>query len=53
VTLGLVPESVIEERPSWTLAVNRNQALLGKTMLVLRRRCETVIDIAGRVGVAP
>jgi diadenosine tetraphosphate (Ap4A) HIT family hydrolase len=46
VTCKLAPESVIEERPSWTLAVNRNQDLLGKTMLVLRRRCEAVIDIA-------
>jgi diadenosine tetraphosphate (Ap4A) HIT family hydrolase len=46
VTLSLLPESVIEERPSWTLAVNRNQDLLGKTMLVLRRRCDAVIDIA-------
>ena len=46
VTLSLLPESVIEERPSWTLAVNRNQHLLGKTMLVLRRYCTAVIDIA-------
>jgi diadenosine tetraphosphate (Ap4A) HIT family hydrolase len=46
VTLSLLPESVIEERPSWTLAVNRNQDLLGKTMLVLRRHCDAVIDIA-------
>lgn len=45
-TLSLLPESVIEARPSWTLAVNRNQDLLGKTMLVLRRRCTSVIDIA-------
>jgi diadenosine tetraphosphate (Ap4A) HIT family hydrolase len=27
-------------------AVNRNQDLMGKTMLVLRRPCTTVIDIA-------
>jgi hypothetical protein len=45
-TLSLLPESVIEERSSWTLAVNRNQDLLGKTMLVLRRHCTSVIDIA-------
>ena len=44
-SLRLLPESVIEERPSWTLAVNRNQDLLGKTMLVLRRHCTTVIDV--------
>jgi diadenosine tetraphosphate (Ap4A) HIT family hydrolase len=36
---------VIEDRPSWTLAVNRNQHLLGQTMLVLRRPCTAVIDI--------
>ena len=46
VTLSLLPESVIEERPPWTLAVNRNQDLLGRTMVVLRRHCTTVIDIA-------
>jgi diadenosine tetraphosphate (Ap4A) HIT family hydrolase len=46
VTLSLLPESVIEEQPGWTLAVNRNQDLLGKTMLVLRRHCTAVIDIA-------
>ena len=45
-TLSLLPESVIEQRPSWTLAVNRNQDLLGTTMLVLRRHCTAVIDIA-------
>ena len=45
-TLSLLPESVIEERPSWTLAVNRNQDLLGKAMVVLRRHGTTVIDIA-------
>jgi diadenosine tetraphosphate (Ap4A) HIT family hydrolase len=46
VTLSLLPESVIEVRPSWTLAVNCNQDLLGKTVLVLRRHCTAVIDIA-------
>jgi diadenosine tetraphosphate (Ap4A) HIT family hydrolase len=46
VTLRLLPESVIEERPSWTLAINLNQDLLGKSMLVLRRHCTAVIDIA-------
>ena len=43
--LSLSPETVIEERPSWNSAVNRNQDLLGKTMLVLQRPCESVIDI--------
>lgn len=46
VSLDLLGESVIEERPIWTLAVNRNQDLLAKTMLVLRRPCTTVIGIA-------
>ena len=45
VPLRLVPETVIEERPSWTLAINRNQDLLGKTMLVLRRPCTAVVDL--------
>ena len=45
VPLSLIPESVIEERPAWTLAVNRNQDLLGKTILVLRRACTAVIEI--------
>ena len=45
VSLILSPETVIETRPSWTLAVNRNQDLLGKTMLVLHRSCNAVIDV--------
>jgi diadenosine tetraphosphate (Ap4A) HIT family hydrolase len=45
VPLRLIPESVIEETPAWTLAVNRNQGLLGKTMLVLRRECSAVIEM--------
>ncbi len=43
-SLSLLRESVIEDRPDWTLAVNRNQHLLGKTMLVLRRHCTAVSD---------
>jgi diadenosine tetraphosphate (Ap4A) HIT family hydrolase len=45
VPLRLMPETVIEERPAWTLAVNRNQDLLGKTLLVLQRACDAVVDI--------
>jgi len=45
VPLSLSPETVIEERPSWTIAVNRNQDLLGKTTLVLQRTCEAAVDI--------
>ncbi len=40
-----MPETVIEEREHWTLAVNRNQDLLGKTMVVLRRPCVEVVGI--------
>jgi len=43
--LSLSPETVIEEGTCWTLAVNRNQDLLGKTMLVLQRTCDSVINI--------
>lgn len=45
VSLDLLPETVIEERPLWRLAVNRNQDLLGKSMVVLRRDCTAVIDV--------
>ncbi|XVU30034.1 HIT family protein [Actinoplanes sp. CA-054009] len=40
--LTLVPETVIEAGPLWTLAVNRNQNLLGKCMLVANRHVESV-----------
>ena len=43
--LDLLPETVIEERPRWTIALNRNQDLLGKTMVVLRRPCTAVVDM--------
>ncbi len=43
--LHLIPETVIEEREHWTLAVNRNQDLLGKTMIVLRRPCAEVLAL--------
>lgn len=42
---ALDPATVIEDRESWILAVNRNQNLLGKTMLVLRRPCSAVTDL--------
>ena len=41
----LDPATVIEERGPWVLAVNRNQNLLGKTMLVLDRPCVAVTDL--------
>ena len=45
VGLQLIPETVIEERQLWTLAVNRNQHLLGRSMIVLRRDCTAVVDV--------
>jgi diadenosine tetraphosphate (Ap4A) HIT family hydrolase len=44
-TYQLVPATVIEEGRLWTLAVNANQNLLGKTMLVARRPVESVTDL--------
>jgi diadenosine tetraphosphate (Ap4A) HIT family hydrolase len=43
----LMPESVIARRPLWTIALNRNQNLLGKSMLVLDRSCAAVTDVRG------
>ena len=40
-----LPESLVETGEHWLLAVNRNQNLLGKTMLILRRPCGAVVDI--------
>lgn len=45
VSYELDPATVVQEGDVWVLAVNRNQNLLGKTMLVLRRPCSAVIDI--------
>jgi len=36
---------VVEGGPTWTIAVNLNQNLLGKTMIVLNRRCRSVTDL--------
>ena len=44
-TLDLIPGTIIEDGPIWILAVNRNQDLLGKTMVVLRRPCTAVIEL--------
>lgn len=43
--LALLPETVIQRGAIWTMAVNRNQDLLGKTMLVLERPCSAVTDL--------
>jgi diadenosine tetraphosphate (Ap4A) HIT family hydrolase len=38
-------ETVVEAGPIWMIAVNMNQNLLGKTMVVLNRRCESVTEL--------
>lgn len=43
--MSLQPESVVEVGRLWTVAVNYNQDLLGKTMLVLNRACVSVTDV--------
>lgn len=47
---GLIPESLVERGDLWTIAVNRNQDLLGKTMIVLNRACEAVTDLEQQSG---
>jgi diadenosine tetraphosphate (Ap4A) HIT family hydrolase len=37
--------TIVERGGMWTIAVNRNQNLLGKTVLVLERPCEAVVDV--------
>jgi diadenosine tetraphosphate (Ap4A) HIT family hydrolase len=41
--IQLAPETIIERGSLWTVALNRNQNLLGKVMLVLNRPLEQVI----------
>jgi diadenosine tetraphosphate (Ap4A) HIT family hydrolase len=43
--IALDPATVIESGDAWIIALNRNQNLLGKTMLVLRRPCSSVTDL--------
>jgi diadenosine tetraphosphate (Ap4A) HIT family hydrolase len=43
--IDLDAASVVDEGPHWTIAVNRNQNLLGKVMLVARRPVEAVPDL--------
>jgi diadenosine tetraphosphate (Ap4A) HIT family hydrolase len=38
-------EGVLWQSESWIVALNRNQNLLGKTMIVLRRRLERVAEL--------
>ena len=44
--MALNPVTVIESGDVWTIAVNRNQNLLGKTMLVLQRPCAAVTELS-------
>ena len=44
--MTLNPVTVIESGDVWTIAVNRNQNLLGKTMLVLQRPCAAVTELS-------
>ena len=44
-SLTLTPGTVVEEGPLWTVAVNHNQDLLGKTMVILNRPCEAVVEV--------
>jgi diadenosine tetraphosphate (Ap4A) HIT family hydrolase len=43
---GLIPETVVRPGKVWTVAVNLNQDLLGKTMLVLVRPATAVTDLS-------
>jgi diadenosine tetraphosphate (Ap4A) HIT family hydrolase len=45
VSIELLRESVIRHGRFWTVAVNRNQNLLGKVMLVARREVHAVTDL--------
>jgi diadenosine tetraphosphate (Ap4A) HIT family hydrolase len=44
--IGLDPVTIIESDGAWVIALNRNQNLLGKTMLVLTRPCASVTDLS-------
>lgn len=45
-SLELMPQSVVRTGPTWTMAVNRNQNLLGKAMLVLNRPATAVTELS-------
>jgi diadenosine tetraphosphate (Ap4A) HIT family hydrolase len=44
--VALIPETVVRSGAVWTVAVNLNQDLLGKTMLVLDRPATAVVDLS-------
>jgi diadenosine tetraphosphate (Ap4A) HIT family hydrolase len=43
--MALIPGTIVEEGPFWTIAVNHNQDLLGKTMVILNRPCAAVVEV--------
>jgi diadenosine tetraphosphate (Ap4A) HIT family hydrolase len=50
--LELDPVTVLEEGALWRVALNRNQDLLGKALLVLRREADDVLDVTPAEWVA-
>jgi diadenosine tetraphosphate (Ap4A) HIT family hydrolase len=38
-------ETVVETGSTWTIAVNLNQNLLGKALVILNRQCQSVTDL--------
>jgi diadenosine tetraphosphate (Ap4A) HIT family hydrolase len=46
VAMPLVPETVVERGELWTVAVNRNQNLLGKCLVVLNRPEVSVVGLS-------
>ena len=40
------PSTVLREGPQWRVVLNRNQNLLGKVMLVLRRDAHDVLEVS-------
>jgi diadenosine tetraphosphate (Ap4A) HIT family hydrolase len=55
VTCGLCRHDlgpVLRESEHWRLVLNRNQNLLGKSLLALRRHCESVAELTGEEWVA-
>jgi diadenosine tetraphosphate (Ap4A) HIT family hydrolase len=46
VRIELVPETVVEESRYWTIAVNLNQNLIGRLILVLNRDAEAVTAVS-------
>jgi hypothetical protein len=43
--MPLIPETVVERGELWTVGVNRNQNLLGKSLIVLNRPEVSVVGL--------